>query len=194
MLSNQVAKIWGSMCGSFIQSAKLRQFFVWIAAQVTTNHEFSVSSALTGKGYETFVPSYLSVRRWSDRQKACKLPLISGYVFVRGMLNGVQALIVSTPGVLRLVGFGGQVTLIDDAEIQRVRIVADSSLPVEPWSYIKESAPVRITRGVLTGVTGTIIQARSAPMLVVAIEILQRSVAVRIDRSWIEPANQALDA
>jgi len=59
---------------------------MWTAAQVRAKREFSVSLALQGKGYETFVPAYPSVRAWSDRKKACELPLIAGYVFVRTML------------------------------------------------------------------------------------------------------------
>jgi transcription antitermination factor NusG len=160
----------------------------WIAAQVRTNREFSVSSALQGKGYETFVPSYASFKKWSDRQKACQLPLISGYVFVRNLLEKAHSPIISTPGVVRMVGFGGQVAPIDDREIDLVRTVAESSLKAEPWAYIKQNAQVRISRGSLSGIQGTVLQVREKTMLVVSIEMLQRSVAVHIDRSWVEPA------
>jgi transcription antitermination factor NusG len=160
---------------------------VWTAAQVKPNREFSVSSALRSKGYETFVPAYTSIRHWSDRQKACELPLISGYVFVRTMLAGAQGLVVSTPGVVRMVGFGGQIAPIDDSEIELVRTVANSSLRTEPWSYIKQNSQVKIARGALAGIPGTVLQVKENTMLVVSIEMLQRSVAVHIDRSWVEP-------
>jgi transcription antitermination factor NusG len=158
-----------------------------MAAQVRTNREFSISSALRLKGYETFVPGYVSVREWSDRKKALELPLISGYVFVRTVPDGAHSLVVSTPGVMKIVGFGGRIAAIDDGEIERVRTVANSSLRTEPWSYIKQNSQVRITRGSLAGIPGTILQVRENTMLVVSIDILQRSVAVHIDRSWVEP-------
>jgi transcription antitermination factor NusG len=160
----------------------------WIATQVRTNREFFVSSALQGKGYETFVPTYSRVKQWSDRQKTCLLPLISGYVFVRPILEKAQSPIVSTPGVLRLVGFGGEITPIDDREIDLIRTLAESSLKAEPWAFIKPDSQVRISRGSLSGIQGTVLQVRDKTMLVVSIEMLQRSVAVHIDRSWVEPA------
>ena len=151
--------------------------------------EFSVSSALRGKGYDTFVPTYLGIRHWSDRQKVCELPLISGYVFVRTVLDQAQGLIVSTPGVVRMVGFGGQVVPIDDAEIERIRVVANSSLRREPWSYIRPGSQVRIVRGALAGIPGTVLQVKGNTLLILSIELLQRSVAVHIDRSWVEPCS-----
>jgi transcription antitermination factor NusG len=159
----------------------------WIAAQVRANREFSVSSALQSKGYETFVPAYQAVKKWSDRRKACELPLIPGYVLVHSSFQKNQSLIVSTPGVLRMVGFAGQITPIEDHEIDLVRALAASSLKAEPWAYIKQNARVRIAQGSLAGIEGTVLQVREKTMLIVSIEILQRSVAVHIDRSWVEP-------
>jgi transcription antitermination factor NusG len=160
---------------------------MWRAAQVRTNREFSVSAALRGKGYETFVPAYLRVREWSDRKKSSEWPLIAGYVFFRTALDGAQALVVSTPGVLRMVGFGGRIASIEDIEIERVRTVANSSLRMEPWPYIKQNSQVRITRGSLAGIQGTVLKVSESTVLVVSIDMLQRSVAVHIDRSWVEP-------
>lgn len=162
----------------------------WLAAQVRANREFSVSAALRGKGYETFVPAYVSIREWSDRKKATELPLIAGYVFLRTALDGAPALVVSTPGVMRMVGFGGRVASIDDGELERVRKVANSSLRTEPWPYLKQNSQVRITRGSLAGISGTVLKVSDRTVLVVSIDMLQRSVAVHIDRSWVEPAEK----
>jgi transcriptional antiterminator RfaH len=162
---------------------------VWMAAQVKPKWEFSVSLALGDKGYETFVPVYKSIRRWSDRQKTSDLPLIAGYVFVRTLLAPAQPKVVSTPGVVRMVGFGGEIIAIADYEIETLKSVARSSLRAEPWSYIKQNSQVRIAVGALAGIRGTVLQVKENTMLVVSIEMLQRSVAVHIDRSWVESAS-----
>ncbi len=86
-----------------------------------------------------------------------------------------------------MLGFGGVVTPIEEFEIERVRTVVNSSLRAEPWSYIRAGSQVRIARGALTGIQGTVIQERDNTLLVVSIEMLQRSVAVHIERSWLGP-------
>ena len=161
---------------------------LWMAAQVKAKREFSVSAALRDKGYETFVPTYIRVRRWSDRKKTSEEPLISGYVFVRTMVSHGQGLVVSTPGVVRMVGFGGKAAAIDEEQIEHVKILANSSLRTEPWPYIKHNSRVKIICGSLSGIVGTVLQVKQNTVLVVSIEMLQRSVAVHIDHTWVEPA------
>jgi len=160
----------------------------WIAAQVRSNSELSVSSALRGKGYETFVPTYARVRDWSDRKKVTEAALIAGYVFVQVPLEKAHGPVVTTPGVIKIVEFGGKVAQLDEGEIERVRRVAHSSLRPEPWSYIKQNSQVKIARGALAGIRGTVLKVQENMILIVSIEMLQRSIAVHIDRSWVEPA------
>jgi len=109
-------------------------------------------------------------------------------VFLRAIPDQPQGMIVSTPGLIGLVRFGEQLVPIDDAEIDRVRTVADSALAVQPWPYLAHGSKVTIVRGALSGISGTIQRIGEKTVLVVSVEILQRSVAVHLDRSWIEPA------
>lgn len=157
----------------------------WIAAHVKTSRELSVSAALNEKGYETFVPCYRLVRRWSDRQKIQRLPLIAGYVFVRGEQDDAYGPIATTPGVIRMLAFGRQVAAIDDAEIQRLRLVSESPLKTEPWPYLRRGAKVTIHDGPLSGIAGIVISDKGKTLLVVSIEMMRRSVAVHIERSSI---------
>lgn len=160
----------------------------WVAAQVKSQLELSVASTLRRKGYETFVPTCVRTRQWSDRKKVWHAPLISGYVFVREPEQMTQALIISTPGVLGLVRCGGQMARIGDDEIERLKIVVNSSCKTEPWSYLKQGSRVRIVRGALSGISGTLLRVGESNIFIVSVHILQRSVAVHIDRSWVEAA------
>jgi len=161
----------------------------WIAAQVITNRELSISSNLASKGYETFVPAYSSTRRWSDRTKTVDKALISGYVLVRQATGLVYGPIVTTPGVLRIVGFGSEAAVIDDAEVAQFKVVAASSLQAEPWTKFAEGTPVTIARGPLAGIAGTVLHTRHKSMIIIAISILNRFVSVHIDRSWLGPVS-----
>ena len=57
--------------------------FAWYALYTRHQHEKNVARALTGKGFEVFVPLYAVVHRWRGRDKQLSLPLFPCYVFLR---------------------------------------------------------------------------------------------------------------
>jgi transcription antitermination factor NusG len=98
---------------------------------------------------------------------------------------------VTTPGVIKIVGFNSQTARIYDHEIEQLRTAITTSLKVEPLSYLKPGSLVRIKDGALTGTWGTVVQLRKATLLVLSIETLNRSIAVHIDPSWVEAPPQS---
>ena len=60
---------------------------VWYAIYTRHQHEKAVAQILTSKGFEIFLPLYVSFNRWSDRTKMLSLPLFPGYVFLKGGLD-----------------------------------------------------------------------------------------------------------
>ncbi len=159
----------------------------WFALSARRNHEKNVAEILRGKGYEEFVPTYRSRRKWSDRYKELELPLFPGYVFCR--FNPARRLpILTTPGVVLIVGNGRVPVPVEDAEIDALRTVVASNLRVEPWPYLRVGERVVIESGSLAGLEGILQEVRKSCRIVVSVELLQRSVAVEVDRSWVRPA------
>jgi transcription antitermination factor NusG len=156
------------------------------AIRVRSNAEQVVSDALCAKGLETFVPVYRARRRCFDRVKDVDLPLFRGYVFSRIDLARRLPVLI-TPGVVSIIGFGGVFIPISEDEIEAVRAFVNSSLGVMPWPFLREGERVRIACGSLAGIEGLLVQAKSGSRVVVSIGILQRSVSVQIDRSWVTP-------
>lgn len=148
-------------------------------------HEKVVAQALSGKGFEVFLPLYASVRRWKDRQKELSLPLFPSYVFIRGGLDRMLN-IVTTPGVHAVVGWGGRPAVIPQEEIEAVRRMLESALPVEPHPYLKSGDWVRIKSGPLEGIRGILLRKKSTYRLVLSVEMLEKSVAVEVDVSAVE--------
>lgn len=159
----------------------------WFALSVKSNHESAVGTRLANKGYEVFLPLYRTRRVWSDRIKEIYLPLFEGYVFCRFDLTNRAAPIVTTPGVFRIVGFGNTPAPIADREIEAVRAVTNSRSAAEPWPYMAAGSPVQITSGAFAGVEGLFVEAPKGDQLIVSISLLQRSVAVQIDRACVRP-------
>lgn len=157
----------------------------WYAIRVQSKFESLASDTLTGKGYEAFLPLSKSVRQWSDRKKTLQLPLFPGYLFCR--FNPADRLlpILTTPGVMRIVGAGRIPIPVEDEEIAGLQLMLRSGIDPQPWPYLSSGSRVLIERGPLAGLEGIVIENLNRWRVVVSVELLQRSVAAEIEQSWV---------
>ena len=102
------------------------------------------------------------------------------------MANGACGPIVTTPGVIRMLGSKKGPIPVDDEEIEAIRIVLKAKLPAEPHPYLPVGARVRIEGGPLTGLEG-ILTDRGKKRLILSVQLVQSSVAVEIDNCAVEP-------
>lgn len=158
----------------------------WYAVAVKPRHERTVAAVARSRGYEDFLPLYRSRRRWSDRIKQIDLPLFPGYVFCRLRLDN-RLPVLMIPGVNSLVGAGKKPLPVEEREIEAVRSLCRSGLPIEPWQYLRAGQKVRILGGALDGLEGILAQERSACRVVVNVNLLERAVAVEIGRERLAP-------
>jgi transcription antitermination factor NusG len=160
----------------------------WYAVQTHARHERKVTAQLEEKGVTTFLPLVTEVHRWSDRGKVVELPLFSCYAFVH-MAHSVEARleVLQTPGVIGFVGIHGVGILIPDKEIEDIRTLLAHNADCAPYPFLKVGRRVRIRGGCFDGVEGILVAKKSDRSLVVSIELIQRSVAVRIDGYDLEP-------
>ena len=158
----------------------------WFALTVKPRHEKAAELHLERKGIEAYLPLYQARRRWSDRFKQVELCLFPGYIFCRfGYERRLDVL--NVPAVKTIVGFGEQAVPVPDAEIDAIRSILASGRPVLPWTYLKAGQRVRITEGSLENLEGILVREKDAWRVVVSVELLQRSVAVEIDRDIVRP-------
>src|SRR5437016_4413034 len=93
----------------------------WYALAVKPRHEKSVHRMLEIKEQETFLPLYGKNHRYAHREKSFDLPWFPGYIFCRFSF-GMRRPIVTTPGVIRVLGAGSEATPIDDSEIASMQL------------------------------------------------------------------------
>jgi transcription antitermination factor NusG len=160
----------------------------WFAIRTKSNRESVVSEALTGKGYEVLFPRYrISQARRKETRRSGPVPLrplFPGYLSCRfDVLTRLPILIV--PGVLNIVSNGKVPIPIDHGEIESLRVLMNSNLPIGPYPYLKVGDMVMIANGPLAGAQGCIIQT-DCKRLIVSITLLQRSVAVDVAGEWLE--------
>lgn len=162
---------------------------LWFALNTKFMYEDYVSRQVRGRGYEVFLPVYKCRRRWSDRVKELDLPLFPGYLFCR--FNPSERLpILTTPGVIQIVGVGKTPIPIDDDEIAAIQIASESRLVREPWPFLQIGQRVRVECGPLCGVEGILLNLKGRHRLVLSVTLLQRSVAVEVDSAWVSSISQ----
>ena len=172
---------------SAIQGGK-RKMPDWYALIVKLQHEKAVCRALGYKGLESFVPLSRTRRRWSDRVKEVELPLFSGYVFCRFYAPDRMP-VLTTPGVNSIVSFAKIPAPIPEGEINAIKAMVESGLPISPWPFLKQGQSVVIEDGPLRGLQGKLARSQSSWQVVVSVDLLQRSVAVTMDRDLLSITN-----
>ena len=162
----------------------------WFAILARSGREKYATMLLENAGFECFLPISKSTRKWSDRMKDVEVPLFPGYLFCRMNPND-RLPVLTTPGVIQIAGIGKMPIPVEEHEIAAVRQIEKSGLSAMPWPYLRVGNTARIEEGPLRGVSGIVVKIKSALKLVLSIELLQRSIAVEIDRNWISPCNTA---
>jgi transcription termination/antitermination protein NusG len=160
----------------------------WYALHTRSRHEKVVQHRLREYGMETFLPISEEVRRWSDRQKKVEIPLFSCYVFVRCLLNAEdRTRIHRVESVLSVVGGRGAGLAIPDDQIDSIRTLLAQKTPWRAHPFLKVGQRVRVRGGALDGVEGVFVAENGDHSLVISVDAIQRSLAVRIDGYQVEP-------
>lgn len=153
----------------------------WFAIQTRARNEKKVTAQLQTKGIEAFLPLMSEVHRWSDRHKMVNQPLFPGYVFVHiNPYPEFRVSILNTNGVYGFVGSRGAGIPIPDKQILDIQTIVSNPVPFSAYPSLRIGQRVRVRGGCLDGVEGSLVSINSDHTLVVSIELLNRSVAVRI--------------
>lgn len=165
----------------------------WYAVLTRSRQEKIAASMLDYVAVANFLPLITQERRWSDRKQTVSLPLFPGYLFVRIVRSSdVLLRVLKVPGVVDFVRNRNGPMAIPESEIENVQAALSHGDGCSPHSFLKVGDRVRVVRGALTGVEGTLIRCGSQSKLVISVEMIQRSVAVNVDSSDVEPVSRAL--
>jgi transcription termination/antitermination protein NusG len=159
-------------------SSESDEFAGWFVVQVACLHEKKVAAMLEYKGYDHFVPIRTTVRKPRTVVRREKL-IFPGYVFCRSS-SEIKGLIVTTPGVIRILSLSGAPCIVPPQEMRNIWLIASSGLPAETHDDLELGSPVRITEGPLTGLEGTLIQRKNRQRIAVLVKLLRRSVSVEM--------------
>lgn len=156
----------------------------WFALQTKPRNEKQVERLLIHKGYECCLPLYRQRRRWSDRVIEVELPLFPMYIFCR-FNPSAMGKAIATPGVTRIVGFGGRPAEVKVEEVEALQLLGQSGCLREPWAYVPDGTLVQVETGPLAGARGNFCSGEDTRRLVISVTLLQRSVAIQLDEKTV---------
>jgi transcription antitermination factor NusG len=158
----------------------------WYAVYTRARHERLVARQLDNRRLECFLPCYESVRRWQDRRVTISVPLFAGYVFVR-FAAGSRLDVLTTPGVVRIVGSRNRLVPVPDCEIDALRSCVQSQARPRPHPFLSVGRRVRVIEGPMAGAEGILIRRRKGWRLVISVELISRAVGVELDEADVVP-------
>jgi transcription antitermination factor NusG len=156
----------------------------WFALSVTVRHEKIVSEVLRNKGFETFLPLYKRRHQYDRRFREFELALFPGYLFCHTSLS-TRLPIMTTPGVIRIVGAGRTPIPVDNTEIWSLKKAVEAGVAVSPHHFWKSGQIGRVSTGALAGVEGVVVKSKQSLRLILCVTLLQRAVMLEIDSSCV---------
>ena len=159
----------------------------WYAVWTRSRQEKMSAEILSSFGVEHYLPLKSEIRQWSDRKQSVEVPLFSGYLFVYVNAFGSNRLqVLKVPGIVSFVGNQTGPLPIPDEQIEGIRTVLTVRANCTVQPLFKEGDRVRVIRGPLTGVEGTLARTNSESRLFISVDMIQQSLAVSVSPEDVE--------
>lgn len=158
--------------------------FPWEVAHVRSRTEKALARHLGTLRIPFYLPLGERRRRRGGRSFVSYIPFFPGYVFLRGgAASRIQAL--RTNLVVRLLDVPDQALL--DRELRQLRALQEAGASLTPFPWLGPGDAVRVQEGPFRGYLGVIVREKGGRRLVVSVSMLQRSVAVELEREALAP-------
>lgn len=160
----------------------------WYALYVKSRHEFVTNSELNKKGIETFLPSIKKSRQWKDRRKFIDFPLFPGYLFVHIYPENDNFInVLKTRGAVKIISTEkNRPAPVPSVEIYSLKLLIESGKEFDVYPNLKEGAWIRVAKGPLKGAEGILKKKEEQYMFLINVELLGRSVGMKIHADCIE--------
>lgn len=163
----------------------------WRVLRAETGKETIVRDMLLRQDVEAYVPTGRQKRQRFDTITLINAPLFPSYLFLRYDPARTVELLDCTPYTYEILKFSGSHALIENHEIERVRLMAANPDPIDVIDRLEAGALVRVTHGPLMGLTAYFAEIGGQDYVWCNVPFLGRSVRSKIPRMWVEPIKAA---
>jgi transcription antitermination factor NusG len=151
----------------------------WHVLHVIANHEKRVAQHLSVRSLEHYLPLYTERSKWTDRSVILDRPLFAGYVFIRFSPHA-RLCVVSTPGVIRLLG-DLECDTVNAEEIERIRNGLASGCLLRPHPNVSLGMPVRVRSGAFAGVEGIVTEFRHQCHVIISLSAVHQCFSLEVE-------------
>jgi transcriptional antiterminator RfaH len=163
----------------------------WWVLHVRPRAEKALARDLLRLRHAFFLPLYKNQRQCGGHHLVSHLPLLPGYVFLRGEEPARLAALQMQRVVRTLaVPDGPRMT----TDLARVHRLMENGLPMAPEERLQPGMPVTLTAGPLAGLDGVIVRRGKRLRFLIAVDFIQRGVTVEIEGWMLQPRSAELAA
>jgi transcriptional antiterminator RfaH len=154
----------------------------WVVVNTHPAKEMLAIENLRRQKFETYCPLMRKRIRHARREHEALRPLFPSYVFAKldPKMNRWRS-IASTFGVKQLIAFGDRPGLLHSDFIESLKAREVEGVIVRPREPYQVGQKVLLTGGAFEGISATIIELNENDRVVVLMEILSRSVKIKVD-------------
>lgn len=157
---------------------------LWWAVYTLARQEKSLARDLLDRAIPFFLPLVPKENLIRGRRVRSYIPLFTGYVFLYGS-DDERVKCLTTNRVSRILPVTDGVQLVHDLSQVQKLIASDAPLTIE--RRLTAGRLVRIKKGAMAGLEGTVLSRKNQTRLVVAVNFLHQGVSVEIEDFLLEP-------
>ena len=164
---------------------------MWHVLWTRSHCEQLVHDQLVAKGFHILLPR---TNLWSKQrgvQRLAPVPMFPGYLFLHHAMDKESYVEVrKARGLVEILGGRwDRLAAVPEREVTAIEKVDRARLPALPHPYLRQGHRVRITDGPLVDVEGLLIRFNANKgVVLLSVNLLQRSVAVEVDCTRVVPA------
>ncbi len=155
----------------------------WLVVHTKPRCEKKFSNLLLLEGIAHELPLVPSVRRYRTQTKRFTKPLFPGYVFL-SVDPELKHRLFQQDLVVRLIAVEHQERFL--RQLEAIRLLVRSGFELLLTPPLRKGAKVRIAGGPLHGVEGVVDDPANPQGVVVAVDVLQQGVLVKLPRENLE--------
>ncbi len=156
----------------------------WAVCHTRPRCEKKFAALMQAEQFAHYLPIVSSVRRYGRQTKRFTKPLFPGYVFARIPLHK-RSRIYQQELVARVIPVEQEAHLL--RQLEDVRLLIASGLEINPHPLVQRGTRVKVISGPLYGVEGVVDDPAHPNGIVVAVDVLQQGLLVRMPIEHLEP-------
>jgi len=155
----------------------------WFACHTKPRCEKKFAALLTAERFSHYLPLTPSIRRYRDQTKRFTKPLFPGYVFAE-IPPANKNRIYQQDLLVRAIWVDDQARFLK--QIDDVKTILASGIEMSLHPLLKKGTRVKVAGGPLHGLEGIVDDPANPRGVVIAVDVLQQGLLVRIPMSGLE--------